>query len=297
MPSTDCWCRAQTGEVVIRGQNVTAGYANDPQANAAAYSEGWFHTGDEGRLDEDGYLFLTGRLKEMINRGGEKISPREVDEVLMDHPAVLQAVTFALPHPTLGEDVAAAVVLRPGAAATESDLRALAFDRLADFKVPSQVLIVDRIPAGPTGKLQRIGLAAHLARALRHGYAAPRNPLEQVLAAIEGEVLGLDQVSVQDNFFALGGDSLRATQVVTRLRAVLQVDVPIPELFHHPTIAALASDLLLQHPELGDPALGELLAEVQGLSEEEAQRLLQDEALPTEPADAAGASLPGSGSA
>ena len=114
--------RGEIGEVVIRGDNVTLGYDNHPKANAEAFVNGWFRTGDQGVIDAEGYLTLTGRLKEIINRGGEKISPREVDEALMDHPAVLQAVTFAIPHPMLGEDVAAAVVLREGASATEQDL-------------------------------------------------------------------------------------------------------------------------------------------------------------------------------
>lgn len=151
-----------TGEVVIRGPNVTLGYEANPQANAESFTNGWFRTGDQGVFDADGYLRLTGRLKEIINRGGEKISPREVDEVLMDHPAVAQAVTFALPHEKLGEEVAAAVVLRDGVSATERDLRHFAAERLADFKVPRRVLILDEIPKGPTGKLQRIGLAQRL---------------------------------------------------------------------------------------------------------------------------------------
>ncbi|TIX12568.1 MAG: AMP-dependent synthetase, partial [Mesorhizobium sp.] len=126
------------------------------------FAHGWFHTGDQGVLDEDGYLRVTGRLKEIINRGGEKISPLEVDDVLMDHPAVVQVVTFAMPHDKLGEEVAAAVVLREGMSASESDIRAHAATRLADFKVPRKILILDEIPKGATGKLQRIGLAAKL---------------------------------------------------------------------------------------------------------------------------------------
>jgi acyl-CoA synthetase (AMP-forming)/AMP-acid ligase II len=152
----------QTGEVVIRGENVAAGYENNPEANRDAFTNGWFRTGDQGYLDEGGYLYLTGRLKEIINRGGEKISPREVDEVLLDHPAVEQALTFALPHEKLGEDVAAAVVLRDGEEATAKDLRQFAARRLADFKVPRKYVFLDEIPKGPTGKLQRIGLAQAL---------------------------------------------------------------------------------------------------------------------------------------
>jgi acyl-CoA synthetase (AMP-forming)/AMP-acid ligase II len=155
-----------TGEIVIRGPNVTAGYENNPTANQEAFTRGdagrWFRTGDQGVMDAEGYLSITGRLKEIINRGGEKISPREVDEVLMDHAAVLQVVTFAIPHAKLGEDVGAAVVLREGQAATEKELREFVARRLADFKVPRRILFLAEIPKGATGKLQRIGLAQKL---------------------------------------------------------------------------------------------------------------------------------------
>ena len=150
------------GEVAIRGANVTRGYKNNAQANAAAFAQGWFRTGDQGVIGADGHLTLTGRLKEIINRGGEKIAPREVDDVLMTHPAVAQAVTFALPHPKLGEDVAAVIVLREGADAGERELRAHAAESLTDFKVPRTILFRDEIPKGATGKLQRIGLAEKL---------------------------------------------------------------------------------------------------------------------------------------
>ena len=152
----------EEGEIVIRGPNVTPGYENNEAANAEAFTGGWFRTGDQGFRDEDGYFTITGRLKEIINRGGEKISPREVDEVLMDHPAVQQVVTFAMPHPKLGEEVAAAVVLREGAGAGPGDIRDFAAERLAGFKVPRKVVILDEIPKGPTGKLRRIGLAKTL---------------------------------------------------------------------------------------------------------------------------------------
>jgi acyl-CoA synthetase (AMP-forming)/AMP-acid ligase II len=133
-----------------------------PKANAEAFTNGWFRTGDQGVMDAEGYISITGRLKEIINRGGEKISPREVDEVLMDHPAVAQVVCFAIPHPKLGEEVGAVVVLREGAQLTERELQSFVGERLADFKVPRKVLFLDEIPKGATGKLQRIGLAARL---------------------------------------------------------------------------------------------------------------------------------------
>jgi acyl-CoA synthetase (AMP-forming)/AMP-acid ligase II len=150
------------GEVVIRGRNVTAGYENNPAANATAFIDGWLRTGDQGVVDADGYLTITGRFKEIINRGGEKVSPREVDDVLLAHPGVAQAVTFAIPHDKLGEEVAVAIVRRDGAALDEREVQAFARRRLADFKVPRRVVFVDELPKGATGKVQRIGLAERL---------------------------------------------------------------------------------------------------------------------------------------
>jgi acyl-CoA synthetase (AMP-forming)/AMP-acid ligase II len=154
--------RGHTGEIVIKGPNVMTAYENNPKANAEAFYDGWFRTGDQGTMDDDGYVAITGRLKEIINRGGEKISPREVDEIIMDHPAVHQCVTFAMPHDMLGEEVAAAIVLRQGTAATDKELREFASGRLAPYKVPKKILILTEIPVGATGKLQRIGLAQKL---------------------------------------------------------------------------------------------------------------------------------------
>ena len=152
----------EVGEIVIRGPNVTAGYENNPKANAEGFADGWFRTGDQGVMDAEGYISITGRLKEIINRGGEKVSPREVDEILMDHPAVAQVVCFGMPHPKLGEEVAAVVVLREGQQADERTLQQFVAGRAADFKVPKKILFMDEIPKGATGKLQRIGLAQKL---------------------------------------------------------------------------------------------------------------------------------------
>lgn len=243
------------GEVVIRGPNVTQGYVANPEANARAFCNGWFRTGDQGWMDTEGYLFLQGRLKELINRGGEKIAPVEIDEVLMDHPAVAQALAFAVPHPTLGEDVAAAVVLRPQARATESELRRHASERLAYFKVPRRILVLDAIPKGATGKPQRIGLAERLGIEATWlapdpvEHVAPRNAVEEVLGAIWRELLGGDPPGVHDNFFGAGGDSIRAAQFVARVQAALSVDLSLLELFDGPTIAQVASVL---EPQLGE---------------------------------------------
>ena len=152
----------ESGEIVIRGPNVTPGYENNDKANAEAFTHGWFRTGDQGVIDAEGYISITGRLKEIINRGGEKISPREIDEILMDHPSVGQVVCFGIPHEKLGEEVGAAVVLREGHSASEKELRDHVASRVADFKVPRKILLLDEIPKGATGKLQRIGMAQKL---------------------------------------------------------------------------------------------------------------------------------------
>jgi acyl-CoA synthetase (AMP-forming)/AMP-acid ligase II len=143
----------ERGEVVIKGPNVIRGYENNPEANATSFVDGWFRTGDQGVLDADGYLTLVGRIKELINRGGEKISPREIDEVLLAHPKVAEAVCFGVPHPTWGEEVAAAVVVREPV--TEADLVAFCRERLADYKRPKQIHITETIPRTATGKIQR----------------------------------------------------------------------------------------------------------------------------------------------
>ena len=147
-------------EVCVRGKNVIDGYEDNPEANSSSFVDGWFRTGDLGVLDADGYLRLLGRIKELINRGGEKISPREIDEVLESHPAVAEAVSFGVPHPTWGEEVVAAVVL--SAPVTEKELLAYCRQRLADFKVPKRLHIVDAIPKTPTGKVQRRFVAEEL---------------------------------------------------------------------------------------------------------------------------------------
>lgn len=227
------------GEIAIRGPNVMRAYHANPEANRSAFTDGWFRTGDEGYLDADGFLHITGRLKEMINRGGEKITPREIDEALLTHPDVAQAVAFAVPHPTLGEDVAAAVVPRPGSTIAAEALRQFLFGRLADFKVPSEVLLLAEIPKGPTGKVQRIGLADRLQALRTPDFVAPRDVIEDILVQSWQEVLGGD-IGVHDNFFALGGDSLKATRVTARIVSVLPVELPTALLFRHPTVAALA---------------------------------------------------------
>lgn len=238
----------ETGEVVIRGPNVTVGYLANPDANRTAFTDGWFRTGDQGRLDSDGYLQLTGRLKEIINRGGEKISPREIDEVLLAHPAVRQALAFAVPHAQLGEEVAAAVELHAGQAAGAPQLRQWVAERLPDFKVPRVIRVVDNIPKGPTGKLQRIGLARTLGiepidDAVLGEFVAPRTPCEERIATIWRGVLPGARTGVLDRFEALGGDSLLAVTMLAAVSAAEGVDVPYQRFVEEGTIAAIAAEI------------------------------------------------------
>ncbi len=239
--------RGQTGQVVVRRESVMAAYDGDQTATVAAFAGDWFKTGDVGFFDDDGYLFLAGRIREIINRGGEKIAPQEVDDVLLQHPAVAEAVTFAVPHATLGEDVASAVVLRSHGSVTPKDIRQFAIGRIADFKVPRQVLIVREIPKGPTGKKQRIGLADKLALATSAApprtFVAPRTPLEKRLAEHWAEILQVAQIGIHDDFFASGGDSLLATEVLCRIYEVTQVELEASRLFEAPTVAEVADHL------------------------------------------------------
>ena len=195
----------EVGEIVINGTNVTLGYQNNPEANASAFTYGWFRTGDLDTRDKDGYFFISSRINEVINRGGEKVCPREIDEVFLTHPDVLQDVTFSVEHPTLGEEVITAVILREGIETSPDELREFAFESIADFKVPSKLIVVDEIPKGPTGKLQRIGLEDKLAKMLAVEYLEPRNDIEIKLVELHTGILDVEQIGVLDNFFMMGG--------------------------------------------------------------------------------------------
>jgi acyl-CoA synthetase (AMP-forming)/AMP-acid ligase II len=234
----------QRGEVVVRGAGVMPGYDGDPVSTEVAFAGDWFKTGDLGFFDDDGYLFLAGRVREIINRGGEKIAPQEVDQVLLEHPAVAEAVTFAVPHATLGEDVASAVVLRSNGAASPKEIRQFAIGRVADFKVPRQVLIVTKIPKGPTGKVQRIGLASELGLAAStapsRAVVAPGTPLEKLLAERWAEILQLEQIGIHDDFFAAGGDSLLAAHVLAHIYNVTKIELEAARFFEVPTVAEVA---------------------------------------------------------
>jgi len=249
------------GEVVIRGANVTAGY-EPHESNHKSFTNGWLRTGDLGYFDSDGYLFLAGRLKDVFNRGGEKISPCEIDEALLEHPNVLEAAAFPIPHASLGDDIAAVVVVRDPTPITEASLRDHLINRLAAFKVPSRLLIVDAIPKSLTGKIRRATLAETFAGRLQPGFIAPKNDLEDLVAKIYAEVLELPRVGVNDNFFMLGGDSLSATQVISRVRSLFSVNLPIATLFLKPTVAQLAKEIVAFLEALEATATGAVCAEL-----------------------------------
>jgi acyl-CoA synthetase (AMP-forming)/AMP-acid ligase II/acyl carrier protein len=230
------------GEIAIRGENVMRGYED---GDREAFAGLWLRTGDVGRLDGDGYLFITGRLKEIINRAGTKISPVEVEEALLAHPAVKDAAAFAVPHAELGEEPAAAAVLHAGASATEWELRAFAAQRLADFKVPRHVTIVAEIPRTPTGKPRRAVLAQMLAGEDRApqtliARTPPATPLEELVAEIWRQVLKAEAIGVHDDFFRLGGDSILATRILSRVRQSTNVEVSFLVFQEMPTVAGMA---------------------------------------------------------
>ena len=251
-PQGETVATEEEGEVAIRGANVFSGYVGLDQSS---HQGGWFRTGDLGRLDGDGYLHLTGRIKEIINRGGETIAPREIDEVLLTHPSVQQAVAFAVPDRRLGEQVAAAIVLKAGTTASEMELREYVAGRLHSAKVPRRVLVLDEIPRGATGKLVRIGLADKLGLAELDGgatesdqYVAPRNAVEELLVQLWEEVLERDQIGVFDRFLDVGGDSLLAVRLLARVRDSLGLEPSMLEFFDRATIegqSGLIGDLLL----------------------------------------------------
>ncbi len=243
--------RGSAGEIVIRGPSVMGCYLGGEDAADGSFVRGWFRTGDQGYLDEEGYLFLTGRIKEIINRGGEKISPLEVDGVLLRHPEVEKAVTFPIPHPSLGEEIAAAVVLRPGRAVTEQELQEFVVRELSVSKVPRRVVILEEIPSDERGKVRRLRMAEQLGLTRPASVsgdrpsgddAAPRTPVERDLAAMWKDVLRLKEGEVLTNarFLDLGGDSISAVLIISRVRGSFNVDLSPVTFFEAPTIAGLA---------------------------------------------------------
>ena len=253
---------ARSGRSQSAARTSSPATRRTPRRTRPPSSNGWFRTGDEGFLDDDGFLTLRGRIKEVINRGGEKISPMEVDDVLLRHAAVAQAVTFAMPDPRLGEEVAAAVVLAPDQQTDERTLQDFVVATLAPFKVPRRIVLVDEIPKGPTGKVQRIGLAERLGVEPVEigGNDHPPSHLESELIRIWESVLGITGVGVNDDFFALGGDSILGAEAVARVRDVVgDPNLPLVSIVRAPTPAAMAHEAFagLGIGTLGsDPAAG-----------------------------------------
>ncbi|MCG2631010.1 amino acid adenylation domain-containing protein [Bradyrhizobium sp. WYCCWR 13023] len=232
----------QHGEIMLRGPNMSRGYYNDEAATQAAFRNGWFRTGDLGYLDADGYLFIVGRIKDVINRGGQKISPLEVEEVLLAHPAVLEAGVFAIPHAKLGENVAAVVVLRDNSETTSDQLRQFARKRLAAYKVPGLIHSLAALPKGASGKVKRNALAELISAPHDDDETQlPRNELETQLAETWADLLELPQVGIDQDVFALGADSLAVTQMRSRLRERFSVDFSFEDIFDCATVGALAA--------------------------------------------------------
>jgi len=240
----------ERGEIALRGPTLTRGYDQDAAATASAFRDGWFRTGDLGYLDREGFLFIVGRTKQadIINRGGQKVAPAEVEAALLRHPDVTEAVVFPVAHRRLGEDVAAAVVLRRDAKVTPPSLRQFLAKTLARYKVPGRIGVVPGIAKRRDGKIDRDALVrAHAEeraggrrRGKRH---APRSPLEEQLAQIWADLLELEDLSVDQDVFALGADSLSVTQLLSRLRTRFLVDIAFEDIFTAPTIAAQAARL------------------------------------------------------
>jgi len=244
----------ETGEIVARGDGVIPHYLDNPELTADSFRNGWFHTGDLGSIDRDGFLRIKGRIKEIIDYGGESISPGEIEGVLSAHPEVETAVSFAIPHPSLGQQVAAAVVLGAGARATEGDLKRYLRARLAHFKVPRKIILMDAIPVGPTGKVLRDKLVTQIKDADRHADGdqtpklGPRTPLERTLIDLWCRQLKRQDIGVDDDFFLLGGDSLQAIDLFLGIENKLGKVLPRSILLEASTIGELARAIENERP-------------------------------------------------
>ncbi|HMB47501.1 MAG TPA: AMP-binding protein, partial [Afifellaceae bacterium] len=257
----------ERGEIAVRGANVMSGYDADPQHNETAFHDSWFRTGDQGYRDADGYLFLTGRIKEIINRGGEKVSPHEIDRLLLAHPDISDAAAFAIPHEVLGEDVAAAVVVRQGATLSSRDLAGYLRPRLAYFKQPRTIRMVDEIPKTRGGKLQRTRLAEQIgncstpaARTEKRPARAAETATTRILAGLWASVLGLESIGIDDDFFDLGGDSLKAASIINELEQKSGCIIYVSALFDAPTVAEFDAYLRQEYPDLIAGLLGQAVS-------------------------------------
>jgi oxalate---CoA ligase len=262
------------GEIVVKGPQVFKGYENSPEATGSAFIDGWFRTGDLGYLDKEGLLYITGRLKETINRGGQKVSPLEVEAVLMSHPSVREAVAFGIAHPRLGEAVASVVVPKASREITEGELRLYCAERLAPFKVPQHFVLADSIPTGPAGKFNRTDLAEKFVNLLKPDSVPPTTELEIALAKLWQDVLGIEAIGIHDNFFAIGGDSLLGMRLLSLISKHMGVSLPVEAIFRN-TLEELAGVIAKNQNRRNNPnELTALLAEIEKLSEEEAGRML-----------------------
>nr|MBA3747567.1 AMP-binding protein [Solirubrobacterales bacterium] len=233
----------ETGEILLRHRGGRGRqYYRDSAATAAAFVGDWLRTGDIGYLDGEGCLHLVDRKKDVIIRGGLNISSIEIEDALYGHPAVAQAAVFAMAHPVLGQDVAAAVVTREPTTARE--LQAFVRTLLAEHKVPRRIHFVDSLPRDDAGKVRKRELRERFAALPAPGAASPRSDLEAAVVAVWRDVLGLATVGVHDDFFALGGHSLAATQVGARLRDAFDVELPVTAVFEWPTVAELAAAVM-----------------------------------------------------
>ena len=232
----------QQGSVVLRGPSVTPGYIYDVDDTPGGLEDGWLVTGDLGVIDADGFLTIVGRTKELINRGGEKISPYDVEKALLQHPAVREAAAFAVPHPRLGENVAAAVTLNPGTKANSAELVEFIYDRLAPFQMPRQVHVLDAMPTGATGKISR----AQLSRAFesfKREIAPPEQPLQIQIAEVWAQFLKRDDIGIDDDFFDMGGDSLQATEMLLAIEEATKQAISPSDIRAQLTIRHLAQAL------------------------------------------------------
>ncbi len=239
-----------TGEVAVRGPNVFAGYEDDPETNARVFRHGWFMTGDVGRLDADGFLFLTGRVKEMINRGGEKIAPAEVEEIASLHAAVAQAAAFAVPHATLGEDVGLAIVPSGAEAIDREAIRSHIALHLSRFKVPAVVLVLDDLPRSPIGRVRRRALVELAAKGQEAGQSlsAPQamidvDPLVANLCVLWAFHLDLSMVDPDDEFEMIGGDSLSRIRLALAVESVCGVNLPEDAAATITTVRRMAAEI------------------------------------------------------
>jgi len=215
----------EVGEIVVRGPSVSPGAVNGIEGPHFDFRRDWLETGDVGFIDPEGFLTIVGRTKEIINRGGEKIAPYEIEKALLDHPFVADAAAFSVPHARLGENVAAAVVLKPQTKATSSELKTFLYDRLAHFKVPQRIVFVSDLPRGSTGKISRSNLATAVANQVRAAIP-PGSMLEFQIAEIWQGLLGRTDLGVDDDFFELGGDSLLATNMIVEVETATGQRIP-----------------------------------------------------------------------